>query len=601
MQKSRITALCALIGIFVGAATWAGTCVPGDIIPASTSHTVRPAIAVDINPDPNIVEVNITARPVSWDFAVGNLTEIWAYNDVLPGPTIEVNIGDTLIVNFCNDLPETTTIHWHGMETPANMDGSNISQLAVEPNGGTFRYEFPLLVAGMFWYHPHIQTHVQVEKGLHGVVMVHDPVEDALYDLPTREHIFVLDDIWLDEDGQVVEPFLGTRDEVAIEQLNGREGNTPVFNGLSGPTNATRPTIILDRNVPNRIHMLNVANSRFMRMSIPEHSFWRIGGDQGLIEEAYEILPAAAIVNPVQDLQDPESPNHTSDPDPTTGVLLTGGERADLYFYTTENVTDLPLEWHDMQRGRHSVDFAPECCDVTLAHNVPDGTLPVLNWALINTSPVSEPVPFDPPGTLKDLDPIVVDDDTPKLPLVMGHTIPDWNTGESIFFLQDMMKPFGVLTQGDVHTVQASGTYIWDLVNMTGSHHNFHTHGWSFQHIETQFIDMDFPNDPTRNYTEPAERLENKDVLRIKRRPGTVRGRSMSITRMAVHFDETGRFGKVAAFGLYPTAARSGGWLAHCHILEHAVLGMLTFFQVVDLFNDGLESGDTGAWSDSVP
>lgn len=580
--------LLSILGMLGAASPSAGACVPGTVIPASTVNTVRPAIAVDINSDPDIVEINLTAREVVWDFGTGNMTAIWAYNDVLPGPTIEANVGDTLIVNFCSDLSSETTIHWHGVETPANMDGSNLAQLSVPANGGTFRYEFPLLKAGTFWYHPHIQTNVQVEKGLYGVLLVRDPVEDAAYGLPQREHIFVLDDIWLDQFGQVVEPFLGSKEDVALEQLNGREGNTPVFNGMSGP-----PTIVLERNVPHRIRMINVANARFMRMSVPNHTFWRIGGDQGLIEEAIEIQPAVPpppITGPIA--------THIADPDPTTGILLTPGERADLLFYTTENNTNLPFEWHDTQRGRHSVVFNSDQT-VTLAHDVPDGIQSVLNWALINTAPPSPgPIPFTPPGTLKTLTPISTDQNTPKLPLVLGHTIPDWNTGATVFFLQGMMKPFASLTPADVHTVRADNTYIWEVRNMTGSHHNYHTHGWGFQHIETEFVDLD---NPANDRIELAERLENKDTILIKRRPGTVPGRSWSISRLAVDFDDTGREGKVDASGGVPTATRSGGWLAHCHILEHSALGMMTFFQVFDLFSDNFESGDTSAWSDTIP
>ena len=308
------------------------------LIPANfndPTKAIRPASLMDDNTDASIVEVNIWARPVSWDFGFGTLSEIWAYNDVLPGPTIEANVGDTLIVNFCNDLPEPTTIHWHGVETPSTMDGSNIAQLAVPANGGTFRYEFPLLRAGMFWYHPHIQTHVQVEKGLYGVLLVHDPVEDAALGLPqsrpgdlsNREHIFVLDDIWLDGSFQVREPFLGTKEDVAMEQLNGREGPNTLFNGLASFGSGSLLDIFMELEVVHRLRMINVANSRFMRMSFRNHSLWRIGGDQGLIEEAYEILPAVPLFLPPPPSSTLEFDPHLADPDPTTGVLMTPGER----------------------------------------------------------------------------------------------------------------------------------------------------------------------------------------------------------------------------------------------------------------------------------
>jgi FtsP/CotA-like multicopper oxidase with cupredoxin domain len=74
------------------------------------------------------------------------------------------------------------------------MDGSNISQAAVEPNGGQFRYEFKLLTPALYWYHPHIQTNEQIEKGLYGPLLVHGGAETAL-GLPEDEYVLVLDDV----------------------------------------------------------------------------------------------------------------------------------------------------------------------------------------------------------------------------------------------------------------------------------------------------------------------------------------------------------------------------------------------------------------------
>jgi FtsP/CotA-like multicopper oxidase with cupredoxin domain len=101
-----------------------------------------------------VVEVYLTARQKTVQFGGGQPTRMRTYNGKIPGPTIEGKVGDTVIVHFANELPEETTIHWHGLEVPANMDGSNISQNAVPP-GGTFRYEFKLLGAATYWHHPH--------------------------------------------------------------------------------------------------------------------------------------------------------------------------------------------------------------------------------------------------------------------------------------------------------------------------------------------------------------------------------------------------------------------------------------------------------------
>jgi len=63
-------------------------------------------------------------------------------------------------------------------------------------------------------------------------------------------------------------------------------------------------------------------------------------------------------------------------------------------------------------------------------------------------------------------------------------------------------------------------------------------------------------------------------------RPGAFR-RSRTITRLAVKFDDTGREGQIDAFGKIPGFGTSGGWLFHCHLLEHSALGMSSFLQVI--------------------
>ncbi len=587
----RFTLLLALSLLAFSRPAVAGVCDPGTVAaPASFEETVRPALAEDVDPAGDVVEVHLTAREAIWGFGLGTETPVWTYNGVIPGPTIEANIGDTLVVHLCNDLPENTTIHWHGVETPANMDGSNIAQLTVPP-GGTFRYEFPLLRAGTFWYHPHVRTHFAVEQGLHGLLVVRDPEEDRDLGLPEREHLIVLDDVLLAPDGKIVEPFSGTREEVAIEMLNGREGNLLLLNGV------TQTTMTMEKGVPHRLRILNAANSRFVRASVVDHPFWRIGGDQGLLEEPIRLEPAATSLRPGV----PVPPRHPSDPDPTTGLLLTPAERADVIFFPVppELGESLHFEWHDTQRGRHSVDFLPDGT-VALAHNVPDGSRSSELYGVIQLFGDSDQLEYEPPPTLRPLEAI---DTTgaPVLNLTLGHTFPDWDTGEVTAFIQAPGKPFAALTPRDVHTVSTGGTYVWEVKNLTGGHHNFHTHGWGFQHIETEFVDLANPGDPNTNYVEPASHLENKDTFLLKRRPGFVPGESFSISRFAVTFDDVGREGQIAAGGKVPSATRSGGWLTHCHILEHAARGMMTFFQFASVFADGFESGDTAAWSATTP
>src|SRR5579884_537903 len=109
--------------------------------------------AQDLNPDPHIVEINLDARVADVDLGGGRHVQAWTYNGSVPGPLIRAHAGDRLIVHFTNHLPEPSTVHWHGIRLPIEMDGvPGISQPEVEP-GQSFTYDFIVPDAGLFWYH----------------------------------------------------------------------------------------------------------------------------------------------------------------------------------------------------------------------------------------------------------------------------------------------------------------------------------------------------------------------------------------------------------------------------------------------------------------
>jgi FtsP/CotA-like multicopper oxidase with cupredoxin domain len=76
----------------------------------------------------------------------------------LPGPLIKTRVGDRLIVHFKNELDQPTTVHWHGVRVPIEMDGvPEISQPEVK-KGESFTYDFVVRDAGLYWYHPHVMS-----------------------------------------------------------------------------------------------------------------------------------------------------------------------------------------------------------------------------------------------------------------------------------------------------------------------------------------------------------------------------------------------------------------------------------------------------------
>ena len=125
---------------------------------------------------PDVVPVELDAQEVAWEFAPGRSISGFAFNGEVPGPTIDANVGDTIEVRLKNSLPQATTIHWHGVRVPAEMDGTEAVQPPVGP-GETFEYRFVVPDAGTYWYHSHTNETEQLERGLYGALIVREPSE----------------------------------------------------------------------------------------------------------------------------------------------------------------------------------------------------------------------------------------------------------------------------------------------------------------------------------------------------------------------------------------------------------------------------------------
>ncbi len=199
-------------------------------------------------PNGTVREFRIVAAPTTVPLLDGRPFAVWAYNGRVPGPTLRVRLGETLRVHFENQLPQPTTIHWHGVRVPNAMDGvPGVTQPPIEP-GQTFVYEFTPKDAGTFWFHPHLRASEQVERGLFGVLIV----EDATPPPYSRDEVWVLDDWLLGPDGGLF-PEFNTRHDLAHD---GRWGNVVTVNGQRAPTLPVRPGERI------RLRLVNVANGR---------------------------------------------------------------------------------------------------------------------------------------------------------------------------------------------------------------------------------------------------------------------------------------------------------------------------------------------------
>jgi uncharacterized cupredoxin-like copper-binding protein len=136
------------------------------------------------NLEPEIIDgvkvFELTADETEWEVSPGEVKQAYAYNGMVPGPTIRADIGDRVRIVLGTKLAEPTTIHFHGMTVPADMDGVPVfSQDAVLP-GGSFTYEFTIRNTGSNMYHSHFNAQKQVPMGLLGPLIIPDPKDEPV-------------------------------------------------------------------------------------------------------------------------------------------------------------------------------------------------------------------------------------------------------------------------------------------------------------------------------------------------------------------------------------------------------------------------------------
>lgn len=184
----------------------------------------------------------------------------WGYNGVTPGPTIEVDEGDRVRIIVKNELPEPTSIHWHGLEIPNNMDGATPETNRPILPGETFTYEFTVYQSGTFIYHSGFNVAKQDDYGLQGFFISHP----KKYDHEIDRDIAIFLQQWKLLPG------------IENPNLTDMEFNWFTFNGLAAPN---IPMITVNQGERVRLRFGNV-----IMMSHPIHLHgyaWKVVGTEG--------------------------------------------------------------------------------------------------------------------------------------------------------------------------------------------------------------------------------------------------------------------------------------------------------------------------------
>jgi FtsP/CotA-like multicopper oxidase with cupredoxin domain len=118
----------------------------------------------------------LVAEPVKRELLPGLYINGWGYNGSIPGPTIQVHSGDYVNIRVVNRLPQTTSVHWHGLDVPNAMDGvPDIEPSPKIETGGYFDYRFKITnPPGTHMYHTHFNSPVQQMMGLGGAFIILD-------------------------------------------------------------------------------------------------------------------------------------------------------------------------------------------------------------------------------------------------------------------------------------------------------------------------------------------------------------------------------------------------------------------------------------------
>lgn len=189
--------------------------------------------------------------------------EVWGYNGSTPGPTAVAFEGERIRFVVTNDLPEPTTVHFHGMHAPNEYDGiAGVSQVEPIAPGQTFAYEFTPGHSGSFAYHAHTDGAKQELKGLAGFFAVL-PHRQRASERVDRDFVMVLQQFFFEQEGQPVEPF-----------PPGGEFNTFTINGKT--QDAASPLVV---KVGERVRV------RFYNASQSVHSMHLHGFDMRVVSQ----------------------------------------------------------------------------------------------------------------------------------------------------------------------------------------------------------------------------------------------------------------------------------------------------------------------------
>ncbi|MBZ9734122.1 DUF4396 domain-containing protein [Mesorhizobium sp. CA18] len=222
---------------------------------------------------------------IRWHILPDVTVDAYAYNGQIPGPRIHIRQGDRVRINVTNALPEETTVHWHGLILPNQMDGpAEITQAPIEP-GQTYSYEFTATQHGTYFYHPHAKPDRTQALGLYGALII-DPANPA--DEVAADHDYVIElQEWLVREG-LTYPSMPM------------DGGMPNFFTINGKAYPSTDTIHMKVGETLKVRFIGTNNGFIHPMHIHGGPFEVVARDGETIPAAARFLADTVNVGPGQ-------------------------------------------------------------------------------------------------------------------------------------------------------------------------------------------------------------------------------------------------------------------------------------------------------------
>ncbi|WP_033313806.1 multicopper oxidase family protein [Streptomyces iakyrus] len=235
-------------------------------------------------------KLTLTAAPAMIDLGGGVMPKTWAFDGRTPGKEIRLSVGDTLVAELSNQLPNktTTSIHWHGIALRNDMDGVPPATQTAVRAGSTFTYQFITDAPGTYFFHPHVG--VQLDRGLYAPLIIEDPKETLAYD---DEWVVLLDD-WVDG-------VTGTPDEVFAELRQGMggmdmgDGSSPSSSGMEGHDMGDMGGMDMGEDSPSPSASSGGMSMKFMLMGAESEL---LGGDAGDVKYPHHLINGRVATDP---------------------------------------------------------------------------------------------------------------------------------------------------------------------------------------------------------------------------------------------------------------------------------------------------------------